>query len=71
MLYEFGKKYEDEFVAVSKKLGYPLISKKMNEIAAAAMWQGSNVSTCSQRIILRHLAHEFGVRLVVPEYKIS
>ena len=51
LLYELGKKYEDEFVVTSKKLGYPLVTKQMNEIAAAAMWQESNVSTRSQRII--------------------
>ena len=71
LLYELGKKYEDEFVVTSKKLGYPLVTKQMNEIAAAAMWQESNVSTRSQRIILRHMKNEFGTRLVVPEYKIS
>ena len=34
LLYELGKKYKDEFVVTSKKLGYPLLGKKMNEIAA-------------------------------------
>ena len=43
----------------------------MNAVSAAAMWEKSNISTCAQRIILRHLTNEFGSRLVVPEYEIS
>ena len=31
------------------------------------LWQESNVSIRSQRVILRHMANEFGRRLVVPE----
>ena len=70
-MYEFGKKYEDEFVATAKKIGYPRLAKKMNAIAAAAMWQESNVLIRSQRIILRLLEYEFGTRFMVPEHTIS
>ena len=58
---------EDEFVATARKLGYPILAHKMTATAAAAMWQESNVSIRSQRIILRHMANKFGKRLVVPE----
>jgi len=71
ILKEFGKKYEDEFILSAKELGYPLFSKKMNAVTAAAMWQESNVNLRSQRTILRYLANEFGKRLVVPETEIS
>ena len=64
---ELGKKYEDEFVAIARKLGYPILTHKMTATAAAAMWQESNISIRSQRIILRHMTNEFGKRLVVPE----
>ena len=71
MLKELGKNYEDEFIISAKELGYPLFSKKMNAVTAAAMWQESNVNLRSQRTILRYLANEFGTRLVVPETEIS
>ena len=61
----------NEFVVSIKKLGYPIFTQKMDAVTAAAMWQESNVSTRSQRIILRYLANEFGRRLVVPEAEIS
>jgi len=57
ILKEFGKKYEDEFILSAKELGYPLFSKKMNAVTAAAMWQESNVNLRSQRTILRYLAN--------------
>ena len=43
----------------------------MDAVTAAAMWQESNVSMRSQRVILRYMANEFGQRLVVPAAKIS
>ena len=67
LLYEIGENNEDEFVATAGKLGYPILAHKMSATAAAAMWQESDVSIRSQRIILRHMANEFGKRLVVPE----
>ena len=50
-IYILGKKFEDEFLSVAIELGYPILSQKMDEFSAAAMWQGSNVTTNSQRII--------------------
>ena len=34
-----GSKNEDECVDTAVKLGYPMLTKKMNNITAAAMWQ--------------------------------
>ena len=68
LMYYLGNKNEDEFVATAVKLGYPMLTKKMDNITAAAMWQESNISKKSQRILLRYLSNYFGSRLVVPEY---
>ena len=71
LMYCLGSKHEDEFVSTAVKLGYPMLTKKMDNITAAAMWQKSNISKKSQRIVLRHLLNFFGSRLVVPEYCID
>ena len=71
LIHELGSRYEDEFVLATKKLGYPIFTKKMDAVTAAAMSQASNVSMRSQRVILRYMANEFGSRLVVPATKIS
>ena len=56
LMYYLGNKNEDEFVTTAVKLGYPMLTKKMDNITAAAMWQESNISLTSQRIILRYLS---------------
>ena len=43
-MYYLGCKNEDEFVSTAGKLGYPMLTKKMDNITAAAMWQESNIS---------------------------
>ena len=48
-----GSKHEDEFVSTAVKLDYPMLTKKMDNITAAAMWQQSNISKKSQKILLR------------------
>ena len=48
-----------------------MLTKKMNNITIAAMWQESKISKKSQRIVLRYLSNFFGSRLVVPEYCID
>ena len=48
-----------------------MLTKKMDNITAAAMWQESNISKKSQIIVLRCLSNFFGSRLVVPEYCID
>jgi hypothetical protein len=63
--------YEDEFVHVCKKIGYPMFTNKMDAATACAMWQESNVSKKSQRTILRYLAAKFGTQLVVPEAEVD
>ena len=70
-MYYLGNKNEDEFVTTDIKLGYPMLTKKMDNINAAAMWQESNISLTSQRIILRYISNCFGSRLVVPEHCIN
>ena len=70
-MYYLGSKNEDEFVSTAVKLGYPILTKKMNNITAATMWQDSNISKKYQRIVLTYLSNFFGSRLVVPEYCIN
>ena len=43
----------------------------MDNITTAAMWQESNISLTSQRIILRYLSNCFGSRLIVSEHCID
>ena len=71
LMHYLGSKNEDEFFSTAVKLGYPILTKKMDNINAAAMWQEFNISKKSQRIILRYLSNCFGTRLVVPEYCID
>jgi hypothetical protein len=63
--------YENGFVHVSKKMGYPIFSKKMDAATACAMWQEANVLKRSQRTIPRYLAAEYSGRLVVPESQVG
>ena len=67
-MYYLSCKNEDEFVSISAKLGYPMLTKKVDNITTATMGQESNISKKSQRIILRYLSNLFGSRLVVSEY---
>ena len=71
LIYYLGSKNEDVFVSTAVKLGYPMLTKKMNNITAAAIWQESKISKNSQRIVRRYLSKQFGSRLVVPEYCID
>ena len=71
LIYYLDSKNEDEFVTTAVKFGYPMLTKKMNHIIAAVIWQESNISKESQRIMMRYLSNFFGTRLVVPEYYID
>ena len=53
ILQHLALNFEDEFVHVCKKMGYPVFSKKMDAATACAIWQEANVSKKSQRTILR------------------
>jgi hypothetical protein len=53
ILQHLALNFEDEFVHVCKKMGYPVFTKKMDAATACAMWQEANVSKKSQRTILR------------------
>ena len=70
-MYYLGRKFEDEFLHVAIKLGYPILSHKMDEISAGVMWQESNISKKGQRIIARHSSDLPGMRLIVPEFCIT
>ena len=37
-MYYLRSENEDEFVTTTVKLGYPMLTKKMDHITAAAMW---------------------------------
>ena len=50
-----GQKYEDRFILVAVKLGYPIYSKKMDKDTAHAMWEEANVNLKSQRVILMYM----------------
>ena len=56
-MYYLGNRNEVNFVTTAVKLGYPMLTKKMDNITTAAMWQESNISLTSQRIILRYLSN--------------
>ena len=71
LIYYVGSKNEDEFVSTAVKLGYPILTKKMDNTTAATMWQTSNISKKSQIIVFRYLSNFFGSRLVVLEYCID
>ena len=70
-MYYIGGKNEDEFVSTAVKLGYPMLTKKMDNITIAAMQQEFNISKKSQIILLKYLSNFFGSRLVVLEYCID
>ena len=44
LMYYLGNRNEDEFVTTAVKLGYPMLTKKMDNINTAAMWQEPNNS---------------------------
>ena len=71
LMYYLRSKNEDDFVSTAVKLGYLMLTKKIDNITAAAMWQESNISKKYQIIVLRHLSNFVGSRLVVPEYCID
>ena len=43
-MYYLGGTFEDEFLSVAIKLGYTILSQKMDRISAAAMWQESDLT---------------------------
>ena len=70
-MYYIGSKNEDGFVSTAVKFGYPMLLKKIDNMTATEVWQESNISKISQRIVLRYLSNFFGSRSVVPEYCIG
>ena len=53
------------------KLGYPILTKKMDYITTTVMWQESNIKKKLHKILLIYLSNFFGTGLVVPEYYID
>jgi hypothetical protein len=53
VLQHLALNFEDEFVHMCKKMGYPIFSKNMDTATACAMWQEVNVSKKRKRMILR------------------
>ena len=53
-IYYLGSRNEDEFISTTVQLGYLMSIKKMDHTTAVAMWQQSNISKKSQRIVLRY-----------------
>ena len=70
-MYYLGSKHSYEFISTAVNFGYPMLTKKMDNITAAVMWQESDISKKSQRIVLKYLSNFFGSRLGVPEYCID
>ena len=70
-MYYLGSKNNDEFVSIAVKFGYTMLTKKIDNRTAVAMWQESHISKKYQRIVLRYLSNFFGNRWVVPEYFID
>ena len=70
-MYYLGRNFEDKFLSVKIKLGYPILIQKMDLISAATMWHESIITNKSQRIILQYLTISFSKRLIVPEYCIT
>ena len=71
LMYYLGNKNEDEFVTTTVKLGYTMLTKKMDNITTAAMWQESIIFLTSQKNILIYLSIFLSSRLAVPEYYID
>ena len=44
LMYYLGSKNEDEFITTAVRLGCPMLTKRMDHINTATMWQKSNIS---------------------------
>ena len=54
-MYYLGTKNEDDFFSTAVKLGYYMLTKKIDHITAAAMWKESNLFKKFHKIVLRYL----------------
>ena len=55
LMYYLGTKNEDDFFSTAVKLGYYMLTKKIDHITAAAMWKESNLFKKFHKIVLRYL----------------
>ena len=44
LMYYLGSKNKDEFITIAVRMGCPMLTKRMDHINAATMWQESNIS---------------------------
>ena len=54
-MYYLGSINEDGFFSTAVKLGYPILTQKMNNTTAVSMWQASNIRKKSKRVVLKCL----------------
>jgi hypothetical protein len=67
-----ASEYEVEFIQAAKDAGYPsIVSIKMDEATAAAMWFDSNTLKKNSQIILAYLKQAYRTWFVPPESKIE
>jgi hypothetical protein len=62
---------EVEFIEAAEDAGYPILSVKMDEETAAAMWFESNTLKKNSRTILAYLKQAYGTRFVLPQSQIE
>ena len=71
LIRHLGKSYKYQFISAARALQLPVLSNTIDTVSTLAMWEDANIGTCQQIIIMKHLRHYFGTRLIVPEVKVS
>jgi hypothetical protein len=71
ILKALASEYEVEFIQAAEDSGYSIMSVKMDEATAAAMWFESNTLKKNLQIILAYLKQAYQTRFVPPESKIE
>ncbi len=66
-----ASEYEVEFIQAAEDCGYPILTRKMDEATAAAMWYESNTLKRNSRIISQYLLQAYGMRFTLPESTIE
>jgi hypothetical protein len=66
-----ASQYEVEFIEAAEDAGYPILSMKMDEATAAAMWFESNTLKKNSRTTLAYLKQAYDKRFVLPELQIE
>jgi hypothetical protein len=71
LLKVLASRHEVQFIEAAEDAGYPILSIKMDEATAAAMWFESNTLKKNSRTILAYLKQAYGTRFVLPESQIE